>query len=44
VAAHRFSRSAREKIEQAGGKVVVLPGKAPVGKQRPQPADGSEQG
>jgi large subunit ribosomal protein L15 len=30
VAAHRFSKSAREKIEQAGGQVVVLPGKAPV--------------
>lgn len=30
VAAHRFSKSAQEKIEQAGGQVVVLPGKAPV--------------
>ena len=30
VSAHRFSKSAREKIEQAGGQVVVLPGKAPV--------------
>ncbi len=39
VAAHRFSRSAREKIEQAGGTVVVLPGKAPLGKQRAQQAD-----
>ncbi|HIQ21242.1 MAG TPA: 50S ribosomal protein L15 [Planctomycetes bacterium] len=30
VCAHRFSRQAREKITQAGGEVVVLPGKAPV--------------
>jgi len=44
VAAHRFSRSAREKIEQAGGKVVVLPGKALVGKQRPPQSESSEQG
>ena len=30
VTAHRFSKSAREKIEQAGGEVVVLAGKRPV--------------
>ena len=30
VSAHRFSESARQKIEAAGGEVVVLPGKAPV--------------
>jgi large subunit ribosomal protein L15 len=34
VSAHRFSKSAREKIEQAGGEVVVLPGKAPVVKHK----------
>jgi len=34
VSAHRFSKSAREKIEQAGGEVVVLPGKAPVVKNK----------
>ncbi len=34
--AHRFSQSAREKIEKAGGQVVVLPGKAPVVKQKKQ--------
>ncbi len=34
VSAHRFSRSAVEKIEKAGGKVVVLPGKAPVVKNK----------
>lgn len=30
VAAHRFSQTAREKIEQAGGEALVLPGKRPV--------------
>ena len=34
VSAHRFSKSAREKIEQAGGQVVVLPGTAPVVKNK----------
>ena len=34
VAAHRFSKSAKEKIERAGGEVVVLPGKAPVVKNK----------
>ncbi len=30
VSAHRFSESAKEKIEKAGGQVVVLPGRIPV--------------
>lgn len=30
IAAHRFSKSAIEKIEKAGGEAVVLPGRAPV--------------
>jgi large subunit ribosomal protein L15 len=30
VSAHRFSRSALEKIQKAGGEAIVLPGKAPV--------------
>jgi len=30
VSAHRFSKSAIEKIEKAGGECVVLPGKTPV--------------
>ncbi len=34
VSAHRFSRSAAEKIQQAGGEVVVLPGKKPVVKNK----------
>lgn len=36
VSAHRFSQSAREKIEQAGGEVVVLPGKTPVEEKKKQ--------
>jgi large subunit ribosomal protein L15 len=30
VSAHRFSKSAQEKIENAGGQITVLPGKKPV--------------
>jgi large subunit ribosomal protein L15 len=30
ISAHRFSRSAVEKIERAGGRTIVLPGKRPV--------------
>lgn len=30
VTAHRFSKSAKEKIESSGGEIVVLPAKAPV--------------
>jgi large subunit ribosomal protein L15 len=34
ITAHQFSRSALEKIEKAGGQAVVLPGKAPVVKNK----------
>ena len=34
VSAHRFSKSAQEKIQQAGGEAIVLPGKAPVVKNK----------
>lgn len=34
VSAHRFSASAKEKIEQAGGQLNVLPGKKPVVKNK----------
>ncbi len=34
ISAHRFSESAKEKIEKAGGQAVVLPGKAPVVKNQ----------
>ena len=34
VSAHRFSKSAQEKIEQAGGQAITLPGKKPVVKNK----------
>jgi large subunit ribosomal protein L15 len=34
ITAHRFSKSALEKIEKAGGRTTVLPGKAPVVKNK----------
>jgi large subunit ribosomal protein L15 len=34
VCAHQFSQSAREKIERAGGEVVVLPGKTTVAEKK----------
>ncbi|MGD0900191.1 MAG: 50S ribosomal protein L15 [Thermoguttaceae bacterium] len=34
IAAHQFSAAAREKVEKAGGQMVVLPGKAPVVKKK----------
>lgn len=34
ISAHRFSRSALEKIQRAGGEAVVLPGKAPPAKNK----------
>jgi large subunit ribosomal protein L15 len=34
VSAHKFSSSAREKIEKAGGEAVALPGKKPVVKNK----------
>lgn len=36
VAAHRFSRTAVEKIQARGGHVVILPGPAPVVNKRKQ--------
>jgi large subunit ribosomal protein L15 len=38
VAAHRFSGSAKARIEAAGGEVVVLPGKTPVADKQNQGA------
>ncbi len=37
VSAHRFSAKAQEQIEAAGGTVTVLPGKAPVIKNKMKP-------
>ena len=34
ITAHRFSKSALEKIEKAGGQAVTLPGKKPVVKNK----------
>jgi large subunit ribosomal protein L15 len=34
VSAHRFSKSASEKISKAGGEAIVLPGPAPVVKNK----------
>ncbi|MEN6458921.1 MAG: 50S ribosomal protein L15 [Thermoguttaceae bacterium] len=34
VSAHKFSQSASEKIEKAGGQAIVLPGKKPVVKNK----------
>jgi large subunit ribosomal protein L15 len=38
VTAHRFSETAAEKIQQAGGEIVTLPGKAPVVKNKQKSA------
>jgi large subunit ribosomal protein L15 len=42
ISAHRFSASAKEKIEKAGGQAIVLPGKAPVVKEKPARKKSSE--
>jgi large subunit ribosomal protein L15 len=34
VSAHKFSKSATEKITQAGGETIVLPGTAPIVKNK----------
>jgi len=36
VSAHRFSKSAADKIEKAGGETIVLPGKTPVEQKKRQ--------
>jgi large subunit ribosomal protein L15 len=36
IAAHRFSKSAAEKIEKAGGEMVLLPGKTSVEDKKQQ--------
>ena len=38
VSAHRFSQSAKEKIEKAGGKITVLPTPKPLVKNKTKPA------
>ena len=39
ISAHRFSKSAREKIEKAGGTIVELPGKKEVVKNKQRAAN-----
>jgi large subunit ribosomal protein L15 len=34
ISAHRFSQAALEKIQKAGGEAVILPGPAPVVKNK----------
>jgi large subunit ribosomal protein L15 len=34
VSAHRFSKTAREKIEKAGGEAIELPGKKPLVREK----------
>jgi large subunit ribosomal protein L15 len=34
ISAHRFSKTALEKIQKAGGEAVILPGPAPVVKNK----------
>ena len=41
ISAHRFSKSAREKIEKSGGTIVELPGKKPVVKNKQKSASSS---
>lgn len=38
ISAHRFSKSACEKIEKAGGEIIELPGKKPVVKNKQKSA------
>ena len=37
ISAHRFSKSAKEKIEKAGGEAIVLAGTKPVVKNKMKP-------
>ncbi len=40
VVAHRFSSTAREKIEKAGGELVVLPGRRPAAEETAPASEG----
>ena len=44
ISAHRFSKSALEKIEKAGGEAIVLPGQAPVVKGTKQRRSAAKNG
>jgi large subunit ribosomal protein L15 len=40
VSAHRFSASAKEKIEKAGGSITIIPGPKPVERKKSRKASG----
>jgi large subunit ribosomal protein L15 len=42
ISAHRFSKSAAEKITAAGGEAIVLPGPAPVVKNKMNAKEGAK--
>lgn len=42
VSAHRFSASAKEKIEKAGGSVTIIPGPKPVERKKSRKASGKK--
>jgi large subunit ribosomal protein L15 len=42
ISAHRFSASAKEKIEKAGGTATVLPGPKPVERKKSRKASGAK--
>lgn len=42
VSAHRFSASAKEKIEKAGGSVTIIPGPKPVVRNKSRKASGKK--
>jgi large subunit ribosomal protein L15 len=42
ISAHRFSKTATEKITAAGGEAIVLPGKAPVVKPPKKAKEGAK--
>lgn len=41
VSAHRFSKTAQEKIEKAGGEIVIVPGKTSVEEKKKQQSQSS---
>jgi large subunit ribosomal protein L15 len=41
ITAHKFSKSALEKIKEAGGEAIVIPGPKPVKRKKPKRASNS---
>jgi large subunit ribosomal protein L15 len=42
ISAHRFSASAKEKIEKAGGSLTIIPGPKPVERKKSRKASGKK--